>query len=240
MFCSPIRYAEFARGVIYIIVVFVFCCPIRYAEFARAVMDRSLAKKSPPVRYYGCFRDDLQEHKDILATLKATAYQHWDSSSAAPPKQRPVPAAASEEPVQLTLLGWNNGRAIWPGNILEKFATGTPQHKILLSLKEEFDRLCPNQERSDTRGAVTVPRASGSPDFSIEDGKMPIDVNRLVDLAPVSDAEAKAKRQGLCCSTVLSHVKYDMCLVCFSLSPSFACQAGLFCGSIRSTRHRCE
>ena len=166
---------------------------MRYAEFARAICDRALAEKKPPVRYYGCFREDSSEHQDSLNALKTMAYQRWDQSADAPPRKRTQPnEPAAEPPVQLSLLAWAHGKAAWPNHLLEKFEEGSSQQKVILSIKEEFNKLFPQSTPTATPGSI--PRASGSPDFTIDGGKKPIDVLRDVDLQPVSDEEASKNR----------------------------------------------
>ena len=97
----------------------------------------------------------------------------------------------------------------WKGGQLSLFLAGlrtgqsgrgqSPQREELLKLKAEFDALVPalpSSARGTQGGAPTRPaaRASGSPDFSLDNGKKPLDVTRLLDLPALAPQELQARK----------------------------------------------
>ena len=155
-----------------------------------------LYENKRPLKYYGVLRPD---QKDMVAKLHAKIYDYWDQSTHAPPKTR----GREEEtrpPPAFALLGWSEDRAVWPRAVLENFPEQSSQREELLKLKAEFDALVPalpsSTGASGSQGGASAraaARASGSPDFSLDDGKKPLDVKRLLDLPPVPLQELQAR-----------------------------------------------
>ena len=147
------------------------------------------------LKYYGVLRPD---QKDMVPKLQAKIYDFWDQSSHAPPKTR----GREEEtrpPPAFALLGWSEDRAVWPRAVLDNFPEQSPQREELLKLKAEFDALVPalpSSARGTQGGAPARPaaRASGSPDFSLDNGKKPLDVTRLLDLRALAAQEFQARK----------------------------------------------
>ncbi|CAK9045751.1 unnamed protein product [Durusdinium trenchii] len=165
------------------LVVWLDIGPNRYAEFASACVDHSLKGEEPQLAYVGFLRE---HQKDVIASIESTVFTHWDSLPSSPPKTR----ARAESRINvsgLQLLSCDSaGRPGFPDHVMGKFAPGSAQHKKLCEIKEAFQREFPASAGRDG-GAVTtpgtVPRASGECDFSIDDGKEPLSVERVVELS---------------------------------------------------------
>lgn len=135
--------------------------------------------KWPQVRYFGCLRE---KQRDVLAQLEEKVYNNWDSSAESPPRQRPRPAASVPN---LSLLLWANGNPSFPPSVVDKFNTGSDQHREILRLKAELEQLWPAPSRANTPpsapGGTTV-RAVGAPDLT---NANVLDVQRQVDLLKI-------------------------------------------------------
>ena len=158
-------------------------------------MDRWLAGSSrvPPIYYVGVMRE---EQKDCAATLEGKIYSHWDSSELAPPRRRPVEAVP--EP-SLEFLGWTQGAPMFPEAAAQKFPEGSPAHSELMALKKllitEFPDSCQQQpQRTGPRPSTT--RAVGRPDYTIEGGRQPLDVTRVLEKETVAASAFNVSRQG--------------------------------------------
>jgi hypothetical protein len=119
-----------------------------------------------------------------MKALEEMVYTNWDSSDSAPPKARPIEAVPDPA---LTLLTWDGSAARFPESVLSKFAAGTAAHHEVQSMKAQLIQEFPESAGSGNRTGVgqqtrTRPRATARPDFTIEGGKMPLDVTRLLDL----------------------------------------------------------
>eukprot|EP00438_Fugacium_kawagutii_P033434 Skav208820 [mRNA] locus=scaffold667:154263:157452:+ [translate_table: standard] len=168
------------------VVVVVDILPNRQAEFSRAVLGRLLDANArrPVVKYCGQFRAD---QKDVVMSLEEMVYTHWDGSSIAPPRARPVEALPDPN---LELLCWNNGVASFPQQILQKFGEGTAAFVQVADMKKRLIAAFPESDSAPS-GASTgtgtvnrssVRRAVGRPDFNIEGGKRPLDFTREIDM----------------------------------------------------------
>ena len=87
---------------------------------------------------------------------------------------------------------------------MNKFGAGTKEHAALLELKKSFDELVPPAEQASDQPPVpptlvvgVQPRAQGVPDFSLDGGRQPLDLARMVDLAAVPDDEFKDQRPAV-------------------------------------------
>lgn len=183
-------------------------CPqdTRYAEFARSCVERSLHTPAQKVIYYGIFRDDgngcgpsqkADLHKKVHAELEARVFRHWDAMPSSPAKTRPQsqPDLTVEG---LALLSCTSAGPVWPVNLTQKFGHNSAEHQELQTMKEVFEREFPPQAQPQTANGGERPaakiRVSGQPDFTIEDGKSPLDLERMVDLL-VEEPPAQTERR---------------------------------------------
>lgn len=183
------------------------CRVLRHAEFARACLDRTLQEATPTVMYYGMLR---HEQDDVRKYVGSMLYDHWDKSQAAPAKQRPRDPI---QPPQLSALSFANGTVGFPDALLTKFAKATPEHKMMQNLKTEvadmFASSLPiavgggaspatpavsvgsgvgNPSPAPGKTVAVTPRAVGRPDWSIEGGKKPPSLEKLIHLEHVPAA----------------------------------------------------
>lgn len=144
-------------------------------------------------------RPDCQSKQaDAAQALGNSIYTHWDESSEAPSKQRP-PTASRAEP-SLQVLALRNGSLVMPDSVMQKFPAGSPQYIELVKLKEPIKNEVvmdvaaspapPTQQTSDR------PRASGRPDWSIEGGLRPLDLEKVIALENVPTASLDLSRLG--------------------------------------------
>ena len=86
---------------------------------------------------------------------------------------------------------------------MQKFHPATKQHQLMKNLEEEAMRqfgslFVRGQAAAASNSSSTAPRAGGQPDYSIETGDSPLDVERVVELEVVSAGSFReAKRFGL-------------------------------------------
>lgn len=168
---------------------------LRHAEFARGVCQRLLTEnlERPSVAYFGLMFE--KDGRDAETAVQQIAYDHFDASPDAPPKRRerePVP-----EPT-LELLAWSNGGCSFPDQIFNKFTPGTKAYHDLKALKDKVAEMYPSAPAPSTTsvGPAPVLRAGGRPDYTIEGGKRPLDVNRVVDVAAVKADDFSETKQG--------------------------------------------
>ncbi|CAK9024496.1 FO synthase subunit 1, partial [Durusdinium trenchii] len=183
----------------------------RYAEFSKAIVEMTLEGKKPDqpdLIYYGVFRDDSdrpgasQIHKKVLHDIESKIFQHWDGLSSSPSKTRPK-SQPSRLVSGLTLISCTEQGPMWPSSLNSKFAAGSPEAKELETLMKEFNTEFPPPSNTNTSSgttattpASTTQRASGQPDFSVDGGKEPLDVTRVVDLLVEAPPPPD---QRLCC-----------------------------------------
>ena len=184
----------------------------RFAEFGQAVVEMALETRpagAPLVIYYGLFRDDVDKttggpgnHKKVLSDIEAKVFRHWDGLGTSPPKQRP--RAAQNFTVEgLSLLSSTQTGPVWPESLDDKFPPQTNEYKELQAIKQKFlDEFPQSRTGSQASPAAPAPtnttvRASGQPDFSVEDGREPLDIARCVDLLPEAPPPASERLAGL-------------------------------------------
>lgn len=132
---------------------------------------------SPPVRYYGLFRD---AQRGVVDSIEASAFSHWDSLGSSPPKSRP--RQSQEAQISgLQLLTHSKSGPGWPPHIMEKFPAESVEFKELHAMKVAFENEYPPAAHASPASGTT--RVRGEPDFSA-DGVAPIDWKRVVQLAP--------------------------------------------------------
>ena len=181
----------------------------RQCEVGRAALERMLdgSRASPQLHYVGCMRP---EHSDVKTALEEIVYNDWDRSPGAPPRSRPVEAQA--EP-NLLLLNWSSNCPSLPDMIAQKFPESSPSYMEIMEMKkklvEEFGQPPPRPSGTATR--VTVCRAIGRPDFTIEDGSQPLDVTRALALDSIPVSTFSVERTGI------EIVPFVLCLAGFEL-----------------------
>lgn len=160
-------------------------------------MERSLEGAQPPVVYYGIMR--AADHKNIVSKLETQVYQHWDALETSPAKHRPRPV--DDLSVSgLKLVSCSASGPGWPEHIMQKFSEGSSERTRLQEMKAAFEVEFP-PVGSGSAGAPSLPRpggvvrVSGRPDFSLDNGKQPLDPERPVDLQIESPPEV-AQRWG--------------------------------------------
>lgn len=166
---------------------------VRYAEFGRAISQRILrGETTPRVIYYGMFR---KSQASVIDSVQNDVFKHWDDLPSSPPKRRPTPENTQPPPV-LNLLTFSGGVPGWPAHISQKFDADSPEARNLQKLKEEFEALCPNRAQAPGPVSVAVPppRVAGAPDFNVDGGATPLDIDRVVDLEKVSVPDAADRR----------------------------------------------
>lgn len=140
-----------------------------------------------------------KEQTDAVQALGNAIYTHWDESSEAPPKQRPPNPSRTAPGLQVLAL--RNGSLVMPDSVTQKFPAGSPQYVELVKLKDAIKNEVamdtpspapPTQRTSDR------PRASGRPDWSIEGGLRPLDLEKVIALENVPTASLELSRLGFC------------------------------------------
>lgn len=117
-------------------------------------------------------------------------YKDWDSNPAkSPPKQRPSSERqAADESPELEIVAWSNGAPSFPESLMTRFPEGTEEHTKIAELKAKFLIEFPVSSQpvpADGQGG----RIGGHCDFSVDSGKQPLDVHRVIDLAAVPAAD---------------------------------------------------
>ena len=170
-------------------------------------MARLLDERKPRALYYGMLRTDQD---DVKTSLGTQLYNHWDSSAAAPAKQRPREAEASPT---LQVLTWRNGTATLPDSLVNKFPAHSWERAQILKLKEDLEKdfvssvpaaleadSVPRSPSDAERAPIlngqparlgsnnSLVRAVGRPDWSIEGGQKPIALDSEIRLECVPAA----------------------------------------------------
>ena len=165
----------------------------RHGEFARACMEKNLTGDGFTINYCGVVSRNFT---DLQAVLQSKCYDSWDVSPEAPPKHRPQNAAATPERPSLQVLAFNPRRNIpvWPDALAARLGDG-PEMVALNQLRSDFEREF-GSSTPDSGGASSagIGRVSGQCDFTIHDGKQPLDFNRCIDPAYVAIAAAPSER----------------------------------------------
>lgn len=163
--------------------------PRRYMEFGQACAQRRINGERPCVVYFGASRE--QSHVHMRPMLEANFFKYWDDLSTSPSKTRPRVETSSGQITGLSLLSCDAaGQPRFPDHILERIPSNDPHHKALVKMKEEFLKEFPQQRKASGVATTASPRVSGDCDFSIDDGKEPLSVERVVDLLCQSPPEA--------------------------------------------------
>ena len=183
-------------------------------------MQRILSGAAPRLAYVGFLRD---HQKDVLASIESTVFAHWDNLPTSPPKQR----AREDSTINVTglqLLSCDSaGRPGFPEHVFSKFVPGTNQHKKMTEIKEAFLREFPQGTAGSGSGATqppggTRPRASGQCDFTIDEGKEPLSIEREVDLSSLAPPDPSERIVALSkASTWYYHLLVGVFVQCLSV-----------------------
>lgn len=162
---------------------------MRHAEFGRACVKQSLDPTKIPIQYCGIIGENL---KKLSESVQSLVYNNWDASDLSPPRERARPERVNPvDQLQLEVLAVNRGVPCWPDVILSKFHESTEEHKTLLKMKTAFEKEFQVSQRNSTANTNRAPsstpggRCSGVCDYSVDDGKEPLDVQRVIDLQHV-------------------------------------------------------
>ena len=162
---------------------------MRHAEFGRACVKQTLDSAKIPIHYCGIIGENLKKLQEGVQSL---VYNSWDASDASPPRERARPERVNPvDQLQLEVLAVNRGVPCWPDVILSKFHESTEEHKTLLKMKTAFEREFQVSQRNANANTNRVTsstqgnRCSGVCDYTVDGGKEPLDVQRVIDLPHV-------------------------------------------------------
>ena len=210
---------------------------IRFAEFGRATVMRNLKGASRGIEYFGYIFEELNANRTAIRNM---VYQEWDTNSTlSPPRTRPSGDATTgneqEADPQLEILAFVQGEPVFPEVLLTRFPEATEEFAKIQELKKTFDEKFPHSTQrppSDPRGA----RVGGVCDFSIDGGKQPLDISRVIDLLAVPAAEMTVTRHGsvvvvivCCCHCLLFVVCCLLFVVCCLLFVVVCCLLFVVC-----------
>lgn len=88
----------------------------------------------------------------------------------------------------------SDGNFGFPEHIMRKFEKDTEEYKKLAKLKADFEKEAPSRAAAPRTRDGGAPRVRGQPDFSINDGKRPIDIEDVVDLEVKAPPDASQRR----------------------------------------------
>lgn len=200
---------------------------VRYGEFGQAVLSRLLdgSSRRPPMYDLGFLRE---EQRDVAASLEEKVYKHWDTSDMAPARRRTVETLA--EPT-LEFLSWVDGAPAFPEMVLQKFAEGTSAHAEVQGMKKELLQAFPDSCRRTASasgeqggGPSRNVRASGRPDFSIDGGIQPLNLNRVIEKEHIA-ASAFTVERTWGCQAKIAFVKNHNPQIRFKLKSHYGCFA---------------
>ena len=182
-------------------------------------MERNLKESGKKVYYCGFL---LQEFQTNMTAIRTLIYNDWDKDSRkSPPQERPGREGPGESvpPPNLQILAWAQNRPLFPAALLTRFAEGTPEFDKINGLKKSFEVRFPAPAPA-TQNAGPA-RVGGMCDFSIDDGRPPLDLSRSIDLPCIPAADFTKPRLDW------SQSKFDPTLFPYSksqtvLQPNFS------------------
>ena len=125
-------------------------------EFGRALTERSLASQKTDVRYFGLVPSE--NFKDASTAIRDMVYRAWDSSTEAPPKQRPDSDASSNQIApNLQILAWQKGQPVFPEPLVRRFEEDTMEFQEVKKLQSRFLELFPASEAVAAAPGPVVP-----------------------------------------------------------------------------------
>ncbi|CAK9008254.1 FO synthase subunit 1 [Durusdinium trenchii] len=177
--------------------------PNRQAEFGRACLQTFLEESSTPVHYLGLVRE--KNHAELRSAFESEIYKYWDNhGTLSPPKTRPptTTRTVDTESLGLEMIAMDNSTPVFPLEVvLSRFrSSGAAEQEEVKKMQARFHEVYPPPQPTgpgtNQRPASTTIRASGQCDFSIDDGRQPLDVSRMLDLLCVPVGEVPAARLG--------------------------------------------
>lgn len=167
----------------------------RHAEFARASVQAILDSTLSQLHYLGFIKKE--SFGKVHNSISACIYEHWDGSSESGPATRPKTAEGSCSLGLKVLAMSSNGHVLWPEPLMSRFAPGTIEHQALEAKRAAFLEMYPESaEAQAAGGSKGSERSNARPDFTIEGGAKPLDVNRKLEITGVPAAEFTFERQG--------------------------------------------
>ena len=97
----------------------------------------------------------------------------------------------------LQILAFQDGRPVFPDPLLRRFPAGTPEQAKIDAEFDKFKAKFPQQARPSPQSQAVPARSGGLCDFSLDEGKMPVDPHRPVDLPAVKDADFQVRRTSV-------------------------------------------
>ena len=171
----------------------------RHAEFAKAALSILFDASVPQLYYIGFLRKE--QFGRIQNALSAIVYEHWDSLPEAGPRTRPRDETAGPGSVGLKVLALtSDGLVSWPNTLLSRFPEGSAERLAVEKKREDFLKQYPQaatQTKVGTESSRTstgTSRSSGSPDYSIDGGAVPLDPTRCIELAGVPASDFTSER----------------------------------------------
>ena len=149
-----------------------------------------------PVHYFGLLRQS--QVGETRSDIASAVYNMWDNSPESPPKQRPTEETTSPN-FRFEILAMQDGRPKWPTVLDQKFPSDSTEHKELMAIKAELLAKFPglNAPAASTSRAATAgsgARSEGSCDYTVDDGKRPLDHERMIELQAVPVADMNVQR----------------------------------------------
>ena len=169
---------------------------LRHVEFARAAATSIFDNTLPQAHYLGFVKKE--NYSKTQEALSELVYAHWDQSDESGPKARPR-SENNNEPIGLKILAMVNGTVVWPDSLGTRFPAGSMEHKELEKKRLDFVAKYPQPAGDTVQPArpTQTARSTARPDFSIDNGALPLDPTRVVDLAGVSASDFTAERWGV-------------------------------------------
>ena len=132
----------------------------------------------------------LQEFQTNMTAIRTLVYNDWDKDSRkSPPQERPGRGGGGESAPapNLQILAWAENRPLFPAALLTRFAEGTPEFDKIHGLKKAFEVRFPAPAPSTQNTGPA--RVGGMCDFSIDNGRLPLDFSRCIDLPCIPAAD---------------------------------------------------
>lgn len=152
-----------------------------------AIADRTLKGDGRVVRYVGFVT--AKQMKRVEKTIRSMVYEHWDNAATSPPKARPAEEDTTTSEPNLQILAWQNGRPVWPEALSTRFAEGSKEHATLMEKKAAFQVEFPEAAVASSQPSSSPARVGGLCDYSVDEGKHPLDITREISLTVVPKDE---------------------------------------------------
>lgn len=156
------------------------------------MVQRNLADNAQKVHYIGFLTGKQLKRADQW--IKDAVYKHWDTSPAAPPKNRPAEESVAETQPNLQLLAWVNGSPVWPAALTTRFVQGSEEHRLMSEKQLEFEKAFPTATPIAASGTSEPGRTGGLCDYSVDGGECPLDPTRELSLSVVTAEQFQESR----------------------------------------------